>query len=701
MMRAFLVAVLLIVTPAIATAQELATLVADTITVDPAGRVTASGNVEVFYQGRRLRARSVSYDRNGDQLTILGPIIVTDADGTTFTADQAQLDRDLRNGVLTSARLVLDQQLQIAANEIARVGDRYTRLDQAVASACQVCTSNPTPLWEIRASRIIHDSEEQQLYFENAQVRVAGVPVFYFPRLRLPDPSLDRATGALIPRFRQSTDLGTGIKLPYFIAIGDHADLTVTPYYSSVTNTIEFRYRQLLRHGEIEFNGAISDDELEGSRGFFFGQARYRLARGFVAEGQLEFVSDPGYLFLYDYSDKDRLTNEFAITRVRDKDIFRVGVTEYRTLRESEIAIRDTLPDRFLEVSYRRNIPQLSFGGRTDLTIDAASVIRPSSDNIDGRDVNRIGAALDWQSSWVRPEGLVTSAELGLRLDAYSIGQDSTFNSTLTRAIPRAAVELRWPFSRRTQNGGTEVLEPVFRVDVADAGGDAVPLEDSTVVEFDEANLFSPTRYPGNDGVEDGTRVAAGVTWRRSDPQGWQADLAVGRVVNLDGDLGFAEGTGLTGDRSEWLVAARLSFGNDLSLVSRTLFDETVEFTLTETRIDWQADRFGLSSSYIFAEPEPAEGRAVRLSEWSFDGNVDLTESWSANTNWRYDFTANKATRAGLSLGYQNECVNVELSLSRRFATSTSVDPTTDFGFRVSLNGVGGREGPARNKCRG
>lgn len=701
MVRGLLFSLVLLFAPFALSAQELATLVADTISVDPAGRVTATGNVEVFYQGQKLRAQEVSYTRDGDQLTFKGPIVVTDTDGSVFTADAAQLDRDLRNGVLTSARLVLDQQLQIAATEIARVGDRYTRLDRAVASACQVCASNPTPLWEIRASRVIHDSEERQLYFEDAQVRIAGVPIFYLPRLRLPDPSLSRTTGILIPRFRQTTDLGTGIKLPYFIALGDHADLTVTPYFSSETKTIEYQYRQLFRQGELSFAGAVSDDNLEGGRGYFFGQARYQLPRGFIVKGQLEFVSDPGYLFTYDYSDKDRLTNELTITRVRSKDLFRAGITEYRTLRDSEIAIRDTLPDRFLEMSYRRDIPQLAFGGRTDLSLDATSVIRPSSSDIIGRDVNRIGIALDWERTWLMREGIVGSAELGAQFDTYNIGQDSTFATNSTRFVPRVAAELRWPHSRRTQNGGTEVIEPILRIDISDTSGASVPLEDSTVVEFDEANLFSASRYSGKDGVEDGTRIAAGLSWRRSDPRGWLADLTFGRVVNLDGDLGFSEGTGLTGDQSEWLVAARIGMGDELSLVSRLMFDEAIKFTLTETRIDWQADRFGVSSSYIFAEPEPAEGRTDRLSEWSFDGRYDLTQSWTAKTNWRYDFTANKATRAGIGLGYQNECVDVELSLSRRFATSTSIDPTTDFGFRVSLNGVGGREGPARNKCRG
>ena len=89
-------------------AQDLASLIADEINVDPSGRVTASGNVEVFFDGTRLTASEVSYDRSGDQLTITGPIRVTDKDGTLFLADQAEMDRDLTNGVLTSARMVLN-----------------------------------------------------------------------------------------------------------------------------------------------------------------------------------------------------------------------------------------------------------------------------------------------------------------------------------------------------------------------------------------------------------------------------------------------------------------------------------------------------------------------------------------------------------------------------------------------------------------
>ncbi|MGI9389001.1 MAG: LPS-assembly protein LptD, partial [Boseongicola sp.] len=431
--------------------------------------------------------------------------------------------------------------------------------------------------------------------------------------------------------------------------------------------------------------------------------AGYRLPRGFVVTGQIELVSDPGYLFLYDYSDKDRLANELALTRVREKDLFRASITEFRTLRESEIPIRDTLPDRYVEVSYIRDLDFLNFGGRTTARVDAAALDRPSSVDGDGRDVSRVGVGINWLRSELIGAGIVASGELGVRVDAYNVGQDSAFATNLTRIVPRAAAELRWPFARTTDDGGTELLEPILRFDFANTGGDTVPLEDSRIVEFDEANLFSSSRYPGIDGVEDGARVAAGLSWQRDDPDGWAFDLTFGRIASLDGSLGFEDGSGLEGDQSEWLLAGKLALSNQLQIASRSLFDDKVAFTLSETRVDWQGDRGRLGSSYIFAEPEPAEGRDTRLSEFSMDGEIQLTENWTASTDWQYDFSAGRATRVGLGLDYENECIRLDLSLSRRFATSTSVTPTTGFGFRVSLIGVGNGTNArnARRVCRG
>jgi LPS-assembly protein len=381
-----------------------------------------------------------------------------------------------------------------------------------------------------------------------------------------------------------------------------------------------------------------------------------------------------------------------------------LSVTEFRTLRDLEISIRDALPDRQIETSYQRDLPSPRFGGLTTIRIDAAALNRPSSDDIIGRDMSRIGFGVDWSRRSVLGRGLVVDTEAALRIDAYNIGQDSRFETNSLRAAPRVATELRWPHARTISSGVSEILEPILRLDIANISGDDVPLEDSRIVEFDEANLFAPSRFPGIDGIEDGSRAAVGVNWHRSDPSGWEANFAFGRVASLDGTLEFSDTSGgADADQSEWLLAGRLSFGDRLWVSSRSLFDDNVDFTLSETRVDWQADRGMLTSSYLFAQPEPVAGRFEKLAEWAFGGALDLNENWTANADWRYDLNEGRAARAGLGVDFSTDCIRIDLSVSRRYATSTSVTPTTDFSFRVSLLGVGNgqKQGTSRPVCRG
>ncbi|MGB8813598.1 MAG: LPS-assembly protein LptD, partial [Paracoccaceae bacterium] len=126
-------------------AQDIATLIADRVEISGNSTLIADGGVEVLYQGRTLRASRIVYDQATDRLIIDGPIVLTDGTGNIVFASQAELSADLQDGVLASARLVLNQQLQIAAQQMFRVGGRYTQLSNSVASSCQVCQVDPVP----------------------------------------------------------------------------------------------------------------------------------------------------------------------------------------------------------------------------------------------------------------------------------------------------------------------------------------------------------------------------------------------------------------------------------------------------------------------------------------------------------------------------------------------------------------------------
>ena len=50
----------------------------------------------------------------------------------------------------------------------------------------------------------------------------------------MPDPSVDRAS-FLVPEAVLTSNLASGLKLPYFIPMGISSDILITPYFSSKT----------------------------------------------------------------------------------------------------------------------------------------------------------------------------------------------------------------------------------------------------------------------------------------------------------------------------------------------------------------------------------------------------------------------------------------------------------------------------------
>lgn len=708
LLAAILLAVLPLAGPGLA--QDRATLIADSIFLTGNNLLTAEGAVEAYYQGARVRAARIVYDATTDRMTISGPIALTDQSGTVILAESAEMSRDLQDGILKSARMVLAEQLQLAAIEVNRIGGRYTRLDKVVASSCQVCASNPRPLWEIRARRVVHDQEARQIYFDHAQFRVAGVPIFYLPRLRMPDPTLTRATGFMLPILRTTSELGPGLKLPYFIVIGESRDLTLTPYLSTQrTATLALRYREALRNGSIEVNGALSDDDIRPgeTRGYLFGDATVTLPRDFVLGVQVQTASDDAYLLDYGISDTDWLSSGVTLERTRRNEHVSLGFFNHQSLRAGDT--NSTLPNLAADFDFQRRFSPRVIGGEGKLSFQMHGHRRASSVNFDangdgvtdGRDVSRATLGLDWRRSWTMANGMVLSGATNIMADVYAISQDAAFPGSVARMLPQAAVELRWPWVRSEAGGGAQVIEPVAQVIFAPRSLDAVPNDDSTVATLDEGNLFAFSRFPGADLRELGNRLNLGLSWTRFDAAGWSLGVTGGRVFRTD-DLGqFTPGSGLDGTASDWLFSAQLLTGGGFAVNNRVLFDDGFDFSRNEFSLAWDSGRYALNANYLWLVADPSEGRPTATSELVLDSGWDMANNWRGLVAGRYDFNLQRAAKAEIGLSYRNECAAVDLSLSRRFTSSTSVAPSTDFNVSVSLVGFGtGADGRSyRRSC--
>ena len=662
-------------------------LVADRVFLTRDRTLIAEGNVEAFQGNIRLRAARITFDRTSGKLTIEGPIRIDQGENVTVLAEFAELDKGLQNGLLKSARLVFNQQLQLATLQMTRIDGRYSQLYKTTVTSCQICENGRPPLWQIRARKVIHDQQERQLYFEGAQFRVLDIPVFYLPALRLPDPTLKRATGLLIPSLRNSTQLGTGLHLPYFVPLGPHKDLTVSPFLSTKTRTVNLRYRQAFRAGTIEFNGAYTRDDLEPGegRGYTFGTGSFNVVGDFTLAFDLKTVSDNAYLLDYGLPDLDRLQSEISLTRVKRTSLIHLGLNHFKSLRDSE---NDALiPSLIGDLSIQRRFFPARLGGEVRLGLGLHGHNRTSDLDIVGRDIDNITVDLDWRRSWISVAGLRTDWQMGISSDIFDIRQDSSFTPHVTRHTPHARLSLRLPMTRTTASGATHFLEPIAQLSWSDVGGAAVPNDQSGFVEFDQGNLLSLSRFPAHDRREDGLAFVYGLNWARFGADGRQASVTIGQVFRQTGHTDFTVTSGLSGTSSDILLAGQLKLNKGVALTARGLLDDSFGLSKMELRGDWDHNRIDLSGSYLWLRADAVEGRVSNLSEIWLDGTYDMNPNWRASANVRYDISDARATTAGIGFLYRNECVTVDISLNRRYTSSTSVEPSTDFGFTISLNG--------------
>jgi LPS-assembly protein len=698
-LRRACLAVLLLVGPLTAqTSSEFATLLADRLYLDGPNRLVAEGNVEAMSNAIRLRATRIVYDRTTGALSISGPLVLTDGAQVTMLADSAELSDGFRRGLIQSARVVLDDQLQIAAANVRRRDERFTEMSNVIASACEICADRPTPLWEMRATRVTHDTEQQQLYFENAQLRLFGLPVLYLPRLRVPDPSLERATGFLSPRFSVNTGHGIGLRTPYFIVLGADRDLTVTPFLGAKgTRALELRYRQAFATGELELGALVARDQIRpnGTRGMAYALGQFALGQGYLLSFNLIRATDRR--LLDDYGREEAgLASDITLQRITRDSRLRLQALHLRSLRVG--AVTDTLPNHVGQVVYERRSDVL--GGVGGLRLELHSHMRRAPLAQDIRAMSRASLDLEWRRDAILPGGIVGALGVNLGIDHVRVSPAArAFDRSSTHVSPNLMLDLRWPFVRAFDSGATHVLEPVAQVILGSRSLPNFPNDLSLMPELDEGNLFSLNRFAARDRREGGLRANLGFSWTRYDPNGWSGTLTVGRVWRKQ-DLGqFSVSSPLAGSESDWLVAARIDTDTGLTLSGRTLIDAGGRITRTALEVDWMTDDFTISTSYMRILPDLDENRLQTSSEWQFEGTRKLDENWTARVNWRYDAARKRAARVGAGIGFENECLRFEAGIERRFSTAANPSATTSLAMNLDILGVGGAPSRARRGC--
>ncbi len=222
-------------------------------------RVSAEGNVQIYYGASTLEANRVIYDQKTKRLHAEGNVRLTQADGTVTYGEIMDLSDDFRDGFVDSLRLDAPEQTRFAAARAERSSGNYTVFQSGVYTACEPCKDDPRkpPKWQVKAARIIHDEGEKMMYFEDAQLEFFGVPLAYLPYFSAPDPTVKRKSGFLVPGVSSSNVYGYAVSVPYFWALAPDYDFTFTPMITTRQGPLlQGEWRQRLVNGSYSIRAS-------------------------------------------------------------------------------------------------------------------------------------------------------------------------------------------------------------------------------------------------------------------------------------------------------------------------------------------------------------------------------------------------------------------------------------------------------------
>ena len=491
--------------------------------------VAAVGNVQIYYNGSTVEADEVVYDQKTKRLQARGNVRMTEPDGKITYGQLIDLTDDYRDGFVDSLRLETPDDTRFAAVRADRVKGNYTVMQNGVYTACEPCKDDPKkpPLWQIEEARIIHDSGEKMIYFEDARVEFFGMPMMYFPFMSQPDPSVTRKSGFLFPNITYSTAYGAGVEIPYFWALAPNYDLTTSLTTTSKEGELfQGVWRQRLADGSYSIKAA---GIFQLDPGYFAARdgadsPTANVFRGAVQTAGQFALSDKwvwgwtGLLmtdtqFLFDYQLGQFLASfdpfhtgvasegvsQLYLTGAGDRSFFDIRSIYYYGFSGQDIQAQ--IPIIHPVLDYSNVLPQSLMGGETSYKFNLTSLTRQQAefDAINqNSSVNNLCASqnpavvnanncllrgipgtytrasgeVDWRRTFVTDNGQMITPFFGVRGDAAQLdlqnqaGVSNFINpgeSEVGRAMPHAGVEYHYPFID-VEPWGTQTIEPIAQL---------------------------------------------------------------------------------------------------------------------------------------------------------------------------------------------------------------------------------------------
>jgi LPS-assembly protein len=703
--------------------------------------VAAVGNVKIYYAGYTLQADKVLYNKNTKRLVATGNVKLVDPSGAAVSSDYIDVTDDFRDGFIQSLRLDTPDETHFAAERAERNNAETTTFENGVYTACAPCAEHPEkpPLWQVKATKIVVNHKEHVVQFTGAQIEFFGKPIAELPYFSIPDTTVKRKSGFLIPNAGYSARTGFFASIPYYWALNPSYDLTITPSVFSRQGLLATgEWRQRTANGQYSII-ASGIDQLDPSA-FDLGSPSRRTMRGGIRTTGTEYLNNDwtlGWdgtlstdrLFTRDYSvlnqDTSVTTSNIHLTGIGDRNYFNAEADYFQLITDpssTSLVGKPWLYDQNRQawaapvIDYNRIGDNQIFGGEVTYTSNVANVVRAIDDPYFGNtqyaatagDTLRATQEVDWKRQFVGPMGQLITPWASLRGDVFAMNSSSAAvtsaqltDATLAgRFMPAVGVDWSLPILATTAHA-THIIEPIaqliVRPDETDIG--MLPNNDAQSLVFDTSTLFQHDKFSGFDRVEGGTRANLGLHYNGSFANGASVNATVGESIQLAGTNSFAgdatygvgANSGLDTKYSDYVAGVSVDTGVGPSISAETRFDQSkLDLNRAEIQATTALGPVTASAAYLYLRDDPLSlyenATATSASVVRGAASIALADNWRAFGTLTYDVVSHSVAGDSFGIAFDNECLTLSVAYSQ---TVLSDDPNQWLTFRLALRTFG------------
>lgn len=667
------------------------------------GVVVASGNVEIIYGDRTLIADRLSYNQRTDTVTAFGNIVLLEPSGEVYFSDYVELTDEMKSGVIEQIRILLSDDSRIAAAGGRRIGGNRTEMVKAVFSPCEICREHPDrpPLWRIKAREVIHDQTEQTVSYRDASLEMFGVPVAYTPYLSHPDPTVERKTGLLVPRFGSTSSSGEFLQVPYFWAFSEDKDATFDPIFTTEEYVFfSGEYRQRFDNGEFEISGGGTRAERQSSttdsikregrelRGHILSKGRFDIDDTWRWGFDVQRASDRTYFSRFPFFGGygNALTTTAFTEGFRGRNYAAANSYLFQDLRIDESLPAPPIVMPMLDFNHVGEPNKI--GARWSLDANARVLFRGG-----GSDSRRLSIKPGISLPYYADAGHVTTLEATVQADMYHVSQESgaSKSSVTGRLFPQAKVDWRYPFFR--QSGSVlQLVEPVVGLIVAPNGSNSsdIPNEESNIVNIDDTNLVSADRIPGLDRVESGQRAFYGLKGELHGVGGGFTTMFIGQSYRFHVDEDLSNTFGIEQHRSDYV--GRIDVVPNENLDARFRFRADIEnFTALRNELGFslKSGPVKISGEYLFVDSKAGTSDGKDAEELRASIASAIHKDWTISAKTIRDLEREESRTNSVSLVYEDICFRLNATIARSYTTVAEVGRSNEIFFRLTFKHLG------------